>query len=573
MCLKKINIKKCIIYNHLVLVFMSISEQLRQKIQLRMLGLFEKAHNNDDIMNLDIKQNILDKLLPHQTLHTFNMITAIKNNIVVFDGSYTGTGKTYTTAATCAQVNLIPFVICTKSIISIWKNVLELFGLEYVAVINYESIRSLKYNDDAGKKVSCPYIRKIEGRFEWDFTSHPKKDKIVIIFDEVHKCKNQKSLNGRLLLSCRNRKTMMLSATLCDKKSDFGIFGMMLGFYKRYNQGKKWMESIIREDKNSYNKVNTLHEYLFPEKGSRMALDDLGECFPMNQISFEFHNLDRDSVIKINRYYEQLKQEVKNYKGNLIDDYIEHSSPLTVKCQEKTEDICNIDTKQKNILSIITDIRQRIENLKVNIMFDLLQSYYEQHKSVVIFVNYVSSHNIITALIKNNDIDYAELNGKQDIDERAINIDRFQNNEVRVMVCMAQMTGISLHDVSGRFPRVSIISPCFSDRELVQVLGRIYRAGIKSPCLQKIIFCADTIEEHIAKILAEKKLTLDKITGENLDILHYSQSDDNINKKETSSKKIPKNNSGCNTNKIVKDKCIEEIKSKKIIKEQTNFIM
>ncbi|VBB17951.1 DEAD/SNF2-like helicase [Yasminevirus sp. GU-2018] len=479
---------------------MNLSEHLRNKINLRALELFEKAHTNNDLANLDIKKSIQEKLLPYQTLHVFNMITAVKNNKVSLDGSYTGTGKTHCTVATCAQLNLVPFVICPKSIMSAWKRVLEYFGVEYIAIVNYESIRSLKYKDASGKKVTCPYVTKVEGKgFVWDFSSHPRGKDVVMVFDEVHRCKNHKSLNGRLLLSCRDRKTIMLSATLCDKKADFGIFGMMLGFYKKYTQGKAWMDSIIREDKNKVgkNKGNTLHKYLFPEKGSRMALEDLGDAFPMNQISVECHNLDSDAVIKINRYYKQISEDQKEGKNKLTE---------------------------------INEMRQKIENLKVDALFDLMFNYHEQDKSVVVFVNYISTFDMLIALLKKSDIPYAEINGKQDDDERQENIDRFQNNDVRMIVCMIQAGGttISLHDVTGRFPRVSIISPSYSRIELIQALGRIYRSGCKSPCLQKIVYCADTCEADIAKVLASKKETLDKVTDEELDTSKYLQfKDDN----------------------------------------------
>ena len=74
--------------------------------------IFEKGHIHNEIHNImnsmNIHRYIQDKLLPYQTLHTINMISAVRDNMVSIDGSYTGTGKTYTTLAVCAQLNLIP---------------------------------------------------------------------------------------------------------------------------------------------------------------------------------------------------------------------------------------------------------------------------------------------------------------------------------------------------------------------------------------------------------------------------------------------------------------------------------
>ena len=77
-------------------------------------------------------------------------------------------------------------------------------------------------------------------------------------------------------------------------------------------------------------------------------------------------------------------------------------------------------------------------------------------------------------------------------------------------------TSIGLHDTSGKYPRVSIISPSFSSIEIVQALGRIYRSNVKSNCLQKLIFCANTYEEKICDIIKNKSSFISKLTDDDL---------------------------------------------------------
>lgn len=465
---------------------------MNTKVSVRINELFEKGHVHNDIEkiinSINIRQSILENLLPYQTLHTINIINSIKNNKVSIDGSYTGTGKTYTSLAACAQLNLIPFIICPKTIITKWKEVLKIFNLNYITVVNYETIRNCRMYDRKNNIVDCPYITKQEKKYIWDFSDHKRHRDIILIFDEVHKCKNHKSLNGKLLLSSKNIKTLMMSATLCDKNKDFGIFGLMLGLYKSHLQGKNWINSIVRESKNRYNKkrTNILHKYIYPEKGSHMTLEDLGDNFPMNQISIECHKLDNDSNMKVNKYYET------------IDRY----------------------SKSDNILGKITYMREKIENIKTSIMIDIMKEYYEKNKSIVMFVNYISSHNIITSYLDRNSISYEQIHGKQDSSERKQSLDRFQNNVIRVIICMIQSggTSINLHDITGRFPRVSIISPSYSNIELEQTLGRIYRSGVKSPCLQKIVYCTHTYEKNMADILRKKKEFMKIITDDDINM-------------------------------------------------------
>ena len=473
---------------------MDITQRLRDKIDQRVFDLFNKGHNDNDIDNINIRTDIANKLYPYQTLHTFNMITSLKNNNCVIDGSYTGTGKTYTTIATCAQLDLIPVIICPKNVISCWTDVINLFKIKSLFVVNYENIRSLNYlaiNND-NDIVPCPYISKQNDTFVWNFSSLSQYDqkRIVFIFDEAQKCKNHNSLNGKLLISVKKYKSVLVSATVCDKLSDFGIFGMMLGFYNNHRQGKNWIMSVIREDKNQFGiKINTLHKYLFPSKGSKMSVEDLGDSFPMNQISVECYNLDASSQEKINTHYEQM--------NNLKNDDIGNGANQLIK---------------------INSVRQKIENLKSSLIIDMMMDYHEHNKSICIFVNFKSTLRIITNYLTKKELMFAEIHGDQNTEERKKNINLFQNNMVRIIVCTIGSGGvaISLNDTTGMFPRVSLICPNYSGIDLVQTLGRISRTDTKSPCLQKIIFCANTCEANVAKILKQKKNMLDKITDDEL---------------------------------------------------------
>ena len=76
--------------------------------------------------------------------------------------------------------------------------------------------------------------------------------------------------------------------------------------------------------------------------------------------------------------------------------------------------------------------------------------------------------------------------------------------------------GISLHDLTGKFPRGSIVFPSFSAINLVQALGRIHRAEGKTTCIQKIVFAADTIEERCCQRVQAKLDNLDMLNDGDL---------------------------------------------------------
>jgi len=455
-----------------------LSSSLIKKINTRVIDLFENAYKDNELDSIDIKQEILNKILPYQTLHTINMISAVKKNISSIDASSTGTGKTYTTCAVCKQLQLMPLIICPKSIISTWKHILKYFDVKYLDVINYESIISKTQDKNS-------YIKIIDNKYSWDFTNY--KENIIVIFDEAHKCKNPQSNNGRLLLSTKDTiKTLLLSATICDKEQDFYVYGYILGLYKRKNEGKRWIESMKREMKNQYkNKSsNILENFIFPQKGSKMSMADLGDNYPKNQISVECYTINDDEIKIINEYHKDIKNKIQK-----------------IKIAENIK------------------MRQIIEKIKIRIMCELFDTYYAENKSIVFFVNFRNSHKLIELYLEKKNIKYANINGSQNEKERDENINLFQNNEVRAIICMIQSGGISisLHDIKGTHPRISLISPSYSHIELIQTIGRIYRSGCLTPCLQKIIFCADTFEENIVKILKTKKDVLDTLTDKDFD--------------------------------------------------------
>ena len=58
----------------------------------------------------------------------------------------------------------------------------------------------------------------------------------------------------------------------------------------------------------------------------------------------------------------------------------------------------------------------------------------------------------------------------------------FNSDKSRIIICNIASggCGISLHDTHGIFQRISLISPSWSVRDIIQVIGRIHRAMAKS---------------------------------------------------------------------------------------------
>lgn len=491
---------------------------------------------------VDLQHNIKSKLLEYQIPHTIECTNIMIEHNRLLNGSDTGTGKTYSAIAVCAQLELRPFIISPKSVISSWKKAMKHFKIPYYGITNYESLQNCQYYPpNKTHKEKCPFISKFEKQqtdSDDDFvvitektkklyndsssdsepekkskkkkdvkkkkssTDSDKKQKsqkieygviwnvpkdIIVIFDEAHRCKNSKTINSRILqeLSKTNAKIMLLSATICDKPQTFAVCGYVLKLYKRLSDAKHWINKIGK----SYDDIMIgVHHYLYKEHkyASRMKISELGNKFPQNSIICEC--FDADSHDEIEKMYDEIKLAEEDLKNK-----VENSSALAK----------------------ITYLRQQIELLRTPILISQAKKCLEEGNAVVIFVNFTESLQLIASELDTKCIIY----GDQTLEERDANIESFQQDITHVIVCNSRSggVGISLHDLNGKYPRVSLISPSYSSIEIIQCLGRIHRAGAKTPARQIICYISGTIEEKICENMKNKISNIANINDGNLD--------------------------------------------------------
>lgn len=481
-----------------------------QMIDLLFLDIDNVYINNKQNDQPPIQENhqpntdVEKKLLSFQIPHLYQMYESFQENNCIIDASDTGTGKTYVGLALSSMLNLKPFIICPKSVISNWVSVAKDLGVEMFGVSNYESLKNGKYYTPDFEKVKCPYMDIIDNEDDekkddekkkkiskLDFAFYFPKD-IIIIFDEAHRCKNYKSITSKLLLSIsknNNNKILLLSATITDKINCFKPFGVTFGFYNDVKNFRKWMRKKLLMNKNKYQylenddyrMLNIIHDNIFPEKGSKMKISELGDLFPKNQVTARLYfcqNYD-----EIQKQYEMIKKVFEDYKQK----------------EEKTF----------FPLAKIMYARMRIEQYKIPIIIDLATEALDNGYSVVIFTCFSETMYGLADHLKTDCL----IHGQQSREERQSSIDDFQSNKSNIIISMIQAgnVGISLHDIHGGHPRMSLINPSWNGIEMKQALGRIHRAAAKSPALQRIIYCYKTYEEEICKLIEKKINIIDTI--------------------------------------------------------------
>jgi SNF2 family DNA or RNA helicase len=216
-----------------------------------------------------------------------------------------------------------------------------------------------------------------------------------------------------------------------------------------------------------------------------MKIKELGSMFPANQVlSLAYMSSNKDEIQK---QYENIQEAFRELK--------------------------NKETRSTGLGKLIR-ARMKIEMFKVPIMLDIINEGIDSGYSVVVFVNYVDTMNVIA----NNFNTKCLIHGDQTMTERQSMIDMFQNNTSNIIICIMQAggVGISLHDIHGGHPRMSIISPTWSGQDMQQALGRIHRAGSKSPAMQRIVFCAETYEDVICEMIQTKLTNITSINDGDL---------------------------------------------------------
>ena len=431
----------------------------------------------------------VELLLPPQREHAVSLLNSLYINGVACDQSETGTGKTYVAAWLAKNLNSPVVIVCPKVVIPSWTKVLSYFGIKAHCLINYEKLirgntehLSFKDGKDTGPS---------------DYTINFPKNSLVIL-DEVHKCKSATSKNSDFLIKLKmdGYKSLLLSATAATNPLEMKAFGFAttlhnLVSYRHFitssgaYAGRYGGFQIDLQSQKTIEAMSNIHNTLFNlyKVSSRMTRKMFDKIFPDNHVMAECFNMGTNTD-KINRVYEQMEAEMAALEESSIN-YSQHH------------------------FAIMTKARRMAELLKVPTMVEMIEDWYDEGISPVVFVNFTDTVEAIEKqLAKNRKFDgkIARIVGGQADKVRQKDIEDFQSDNKRIMIAnlAAGNAGVSLHDLIGNHPRGSIISPSYSAINLLQALGRCHRAEGKTTCIQKVMFADGTIEVEACKRVQSK---------------------------------------------------------------------
>lgn len=419
-------------------------------------------------------------LFPPQKKSLDVLVASLEKHGAALDSSDVGTGKTLKAVEISRIGEAKPLVVCPKSVIPSWRSTFEEQGVDYLDVLNYEKLRT--------------------GRTEWgewDTGSGIKKfifsEKVeFVIWDEVHKCKGRTTQNGKILQASKGLYNLMLSATAAEDPTELKNIGFLLNLFddpRRFISWAKkrgcyldpWKNLKFATSKRE-EVLGQLNREIYPDRGHKVTRDEMGDFFEDTRITTE--PIDFGDEGQIQKIYEAMEEEL-------------------IALEESREK----DNPAAAALTAQLRARQEVELLKVPVLANMANDYFEKGCSVAIFLNFDASINSCRDLVKD---EAGLIWGKQSGAERQEVIEKFQTDEIRCVICnvAAGGVGVSLHDQNGNFPRVALISPSWNAKDIVQVTGRVDRAGGKTPSIQRILFGEGTVEDDVRKSVNKKLANL-----------------------------------------------------------------
>lgn len=430
-------------------------------------------------------------------------------NGFAFDASPTGTGKTYCASWIAKNYGSSVVVICPKSVQKNWFDTLKSFGIDNPIVMTFE--RLVRGNTNYYTYDMSVYLNRTNWWKSLGITVNFPSNSLVIL-DEVHKCKGQKSLSGECLVAIKNagHKLLMLSASAATNVTEMKAFGYVTllhsgyGFYdfckdngvafNRFGLGtwdanlQKCKEGMVR-----------IHNTLFNTLGcaNRMNRKDFGDIFPDNQVIADGFDLGSNTA-KLQSVYNEMEYELMNLDESSME-YSEHH------------------------FAIIMKARRQSELLKVPAMVSWIEDMYDEGVSPVVFINFRET---LEAIEKR--LDSAKYSGKiakivggQTQKQRDNEIEQFQSDTKRICLVMvaAGSASVSLHDLNGNYPRSTLINPSYSAINTLQALGRCHRANGKTPVIQRFFFANGVeIEEKMRKRVNLRLTNLDSLNDGDLSL-------------------------------------------------------
>lgn len=432
---------------------------------------------------------------------------AIYSNSFLILADDQGLGKTFQTlTALEAKVKdgqIKKGIILTKaSLIYNWHREVE----------KYTNLRSIVYLGGRGKKdnligemllnnnwdvVIASYEAFSKDRNHFNLVDNYHKLDFMVL-DEAHKIKNPLGKIGTSVHIISIPNIYVLTATPMPNNPLEAYNYLRLGkilhvnYYAFRNQFCI-MGGFNNKQVVAYKNLPLLKSMLRESMLRRTKADKLKEIPPI---------ITKDYYLELSeserKFYNSIKQEIKEELQG--DNFKNISNPLTklIRLQQ--------------CVNYAGLLGKEIISTKLNACIDLVNDIIENEEKVIIFSRFSS----MVDILKNNFSNYnpAIIVGSLNVKERQSEVDRFQTDEeckVFIGTTGACREGITLTKAT----HVIFFDLEFSYAYIEQAFSRAHRIGQKNTVIVHNLIAQNTVDEHVKKIVQNKKILIDHLVEEN----------------------------------------------------------
>lgn len=333
----------------------------------------------------------------------------------------------------------------------------------------------------------------------------------LVILDEGHKIKNQRTMFSQFAKNLKCRSRIVLSGTPMQNNLaelwnliDFSVPGL-LGKYETF---KNEFEDKIK--KGGYKNARS-EDVRKAEELSKYLKQLISPYFLRRTKNEVAKKLPKKSE-KI--YFCELTKEQENlYKRTLSTDQIfdvltgKRNALWGIDLLRKICNHCFLLQRNENYLE-----EEKLINSsgKMIILNELLEKFKEENKKALIFTQTISMMEILEKFCRSKKFTFLKMNGKTPLKERKKLVDKFNSqNDIFIFLLTTKVGGLGLNLVGAS--RVIIYDPDWNPSSDSQAKERVYRYGQNEDVEIYKLITIDTIEEKILHTQIFKNLLHQKI--------------------------------------------------------------
>lgn len=320
----------------------------------------------------------------------------------------------------------------------------------------------------------------------------------MIIFDEIHTCKNPNSIQGKHLLKLKNAKykigatgTLLMNNPL-DTYMPLKWIGAETASYTNFKYYYCLYGGQFNNDLLGYRNLDALKHML---STCSLRRDKSLLNLPPKTIINELVDMpDRQRT-----FYDNVKNGIKDEVDKV---YLNTATLLSMVTRLRQA------TAHPGILST-----ENIPSGKIDRCCDLLEQIISDGNKCVVFSTFKETLDAIKERIPQ----YNPLIGTGDIPDEEIsnNVDKFQNCEDnKVFLGTWQKCGTGLTLTSATY--MIFIDTPWTDAAFEQACDRIYRIGTTKPVTIYNLITSDTIDERVNEIVTDKGALSDYIIDDTI---------------------------------------------------------